>query len=391
MSTDSAPSLEQLQLALGSTFEVQRQVGRGSMAAVYLAKEAGLDRLVAIKVLLPQRAADETARRRFEREAKAVASLVHPNIVQIYRSGRLPDETPYLAMQYVEGRTMEDRLMAEGPLSVAATREVLVCVASALAAAHDKGIVHRDIRPQNVLWDERGHTALLSDFGIAALVATTQDVEKLTKTGELLGSPRYMSPEQMLEQDVSPMSDIYALGVLGYELLTGEGPYVEQQSIDLFKAYALGQPPRELLDMRADVDRDLATLLRRCLNRQPNHRPRAADLVRMLEGGAPVDDEPEALGLEQLLARRVPQIMGFVLSVAIAVIGLVSALVDVYDWPDWILTVSLVLAGSGVAMSLVLAWFHGEKGDQDSPRLQWALLGIIAVVGLGLCAWVLVR
>jgi serine/threonine protein kinase len=181
-------SLDALQEALGDDFEIKQKLGRGSVATVYLAREKALNRLVAVKVLLPGRARDETTRRRFEREARAAASLSHPNVVQVFRFGRLPDETPYLVMRFVKGRTLEDRLAAEGPLPADLAREVLLGVASALAAAHAQGIVHRDVRPANVLWDEERRQALLADFGIAALLATGgEEATRLTKTGRCSG------------------------------------------------------------------------------------------------------------------------------------------------------------------------------------------------------------
>ena len=238
---EDSRSIKDLQEALGPDFEVKQRLGRGSMATVYLVREKELGRLVAVKVLLPERARDETARRRFEREAKAAASLSHPNVVQVFRFGRLPDETPYLVMRFVKGRTMEDRLAAEGRLASELAQEVLLGIVSALAAAHAQGIVHRDVRPANVLWDEERKHALLADFGIAALLVTSgEDVTRLTQTGQMLGDPRYLSPEQLLDKDLTELADMYALGVLGYELYTGEGPYEAKTNIQWITAHLSG-------------------------------------------------------------------------------------------------------------------------------------------------------
>ncbi len=210
---DDTQSLEALRAALGADFEIKQKLGRGSMATVYLAREKALGRLVAVKVLLAGRAGDEAARKRFEREAKAAATLSRPNVVQVYRFGRLPDGTPYLVMRFVKGRTLEERLAAEGRLPAALARTVLFGVASALEAAHAQGIVHRDVRPANVLWDEEAQQALLADFGIAALLATGgEEVTKVTKTGQMIGNPKYMSPEQLLDQDLTELADMYAVG-----------------------------------------------------------------------------------------------------------------------------------------------------------------------------------
>ena len=268
---EDSRSIKDLQEALGPDFEVKQRLGRGSMATVYLVREKELGRLVAVKVLLPERARDETARRRFEREAKAAASLSHPNVVQVFRFGRLPDETPYLVMRFVKGRTMEDRIAAEGRLASELAQEVLLGIVSALAAAHAQGIVHRDVRPANVLWDEERKQALLADFGIAALLVTSgEDVTRLTQTGQMLGDPRYLSPEQLLDKDLTELADMYALGVLGYELYTGEGPYEAKTNIQWITAHLSGEL-RNLRELRPDIDPNVADLLMRCLNREPNH------------------------------------------------------------------------------------------------------------------------
>jgi serine/threonine-protein kinase len=158
---------------------------------------------------------------RFEREAQSAASLSHPNIVAIYRVGRLSNDLPYFIMQYVKGRTMADRIKAKGALPLDEARRAIGEVASAVAAAHQKGIVHRDIRPGNVLYEEDSGRALLADFGIAAIVASGDMGEsaRLTRTGELVGDPSYMSPEQLMGMEVTERSDVYAIGLLGYELV----------------------------------------------------------------------------------------------------------------------------------------------------------------------------
>ena len=284
---DDRHVLEHVREALGSDFEIVRLLGRGAMATVYLAKDRALGVLVAIKVLRPGKATDETARKRFEREARAAASMAgNPNVVAVTRFGRLPDQTPYLVMQYVKGRTMEDRVKAEGRLSVREGTTVLLEVASALAAAHKKGIIHRDVRPGNVLWDEEKGRALLTDFGIAAVLdASGPEATRLTKTGQLLGDPHYLSPEQLLDGEASELTDMYLFGVLGYELLSGEGPYTARTPTEWIKAH-LQQDPKDLRDLRPDVPAPLADLLRRCLNREPLHRPSASDVIRALQGSA---------------------------------------------------------------------------------------------------------
>jgi serine/threonine-protein kinase len=389
-------TLDVLRQGLGDDFEIVRELGKGSMATVYLAREKALGRLVAVKVLLPGRAADETARRRFEREAKAAASLVHPNVVQVFRFGRLPDETPYLVMRFVKGRTMEERLKAEGHLPVALARQVLHDVTSALAAAHAQGIVHRDVRPANVLWDEDSESAHLTDFGIAALLATGGDeVTRLTKTGQMVGDPRYLSPEQLLDKDLTELADMYAVGVLGYELFTGEGPYDAKTNTQWITAH-LSADPKDLRQMRPDIDPAVADLLRRCLNREPNHRPSAADAARVLSGETASSQDGSTGGVEevadfqQLLRRRVPQIVIVSGAAAVGFIQLVAVLVEMGTIGAIFWDLSLPFAVCGVAASTVIAWFHGEKGKQETSVLEWILLSVIAVVWIAVSAWMVV-
>jgi serine/threonine protein kinase len=392
--------LEALREALGDDFEIVRSLGKGSMATVYLAREKALGRLVAVKVLLPGRASDETARRRFEREARAAASLVHPHVVQVFRFGRLPDETPYLVMRFVKGRTMEERLEAEGRLPADLARQVLHDVTSALAAAHAQGIVHRDVRPANILWDEESHSAHLTDFGIAALLVTGgEEATRLTKTGQMVGDPRYLSPEQLLDQDLTELADMYAVGVLGYELFTGEGPYDAKTNTQWITAH-LSAEPKDLTLLRPDIDPAVADLLRRCLNRNPNHRPSAADAARILGG----DTGPQAVvaraqgsgsveegaDLQQLIRRRVPQI---VVTTGILAIGLISFLSDLVDrgaLPQVFFDLSLPFSACGVAGATVVAWFHGERGVQESTVLEWILVSVIGVIWIAVSSWIVV-
>lgn len=390
-------ALETLKTELGDDFEIVRRLGKGSMATVYLARERSLGRLVAVKVLLPGRARDETARRRFEREARAAASLVHPNVVQVFRFGRLPDETPYLVMRFVKGKTMEERLKAEGQLPAELATQVLQEVSSALAAAHAQGIVHRDVRPANILWDEDAKSAHLTDFGIAALLSTGgEDATRLTKTGQMVGDPRYLSPEQLLDHDLTELADMYAVGVLGYELFTGDGPYDAKTNTQWITAHLTGEV-RDLRQLRPDIDSAVADLLGRCLNREPKHRPSAEDAARILRGDTTAaqvglasgsGSVEEAADFQQLLKRRVPQIVLVAGAAAIGFIQLVGLLVEMGTLGQIFFPLSLVAAIAGVAASTVVAWFHGEKGKQETNVLEWILLSLIAVVWLGVSGWI---
>lgn len=386
---EESQSIEALTEALGTDFEIKQKLGRGSMATVYLARQKSLDRLVAVKQLLPGRADDDTVKKRFTREAKAAAKLEHPNVVQVYTSGYQADGTPYLVMRFVKGRTMEERLAAEGRLPTDLARKVLQGVASALAAAHAQGIVHRDIRPANILWDDKAQQALIADFGIAAILATSgEEVTKLTKTGQMLGDVRYMSPEQLMDKELTELADMYAFGILGYELLAGEGPYKARSNADLIAAHLNGEP-RDLRQLRPEIDPTLADLLKRCLNREPKHRPSAERVVATLQGGEGKGGEAGAGGVQGLLKRRLPQFVFGAGGAAAAFLAFMSMLVQMNTLSNVWWELSLPLAGCAFAAAIVVACFHGERGTQKVSPFEIGILGAIGVVWVSISAWIL--
>jgi len=291
---------EQLSAALSPGFLLVRKLGQGGMASVYLAREPALRRLVAVKVLSPTLALEPSARARFEREAQAVAGLSHPNVLGIHGLGELDDGTPYFVMQYVSGRSLAARLEEEGPLDPDEARRIVGEVAAALAAAHAKGIVHRDIKPANILYDDESGRALVSDFGIAAVRreggAAGAEATRLTGTGMMVGTPQYMSPEQMLAEPVTEKTDVYALGLLGYELVAGHGPFRATTPQELIAAH-LRDVPQPLGDTRKEVDPEFAGLVAACLEKDAARRPKAADVAKRLApgGGMPLEWPPPGL------------------------------------------------------------------------------------------------
>jgi serine/threonine-protein kinase len=383
----SAPDLAD---ALGEDFDVLRTLGSGSVATVFLAREKALSRLVAIKVMDPATAGDETARRRFEREARAMASLSdHPRIAGVHRFGQLPDGSPFIVMRYVKGKTLEERLAAEGSLPLEQALEALEDVCDALAVAHSKGIVHRDIRPGNVMWDEASDRGVLTDFGIAAILSTADhDATRLTSMGERIGNPKYMSPERLRDEEITEASDMYAVGVLGYEILTGEGPYEADTMAEWIRAH-LKDDPKELGRDRPDIPSAVRDLLKHCLDRTPNHRPTASDALRVLRRGEPrlpdpgdVHDpapEEEEGGLATAVRKRVPQ------TVALTVAGawLLAQFTSGFDDPR-LYSASLVVGATAVAVAGVIAWFHGERGHQKAPALEYVILAVLIAGGLAI-------
>jgi serine/threonine-protein kinase len=304
---------------LAPDLNILRKIGEGVAGEVYVAREASLDRLVAVKVLSRESAEDPVARTRFEREAKAAATLVHPNATAVHRFGFLSDAVPYLVMQYVKGGTLADRLVAEGPLPVAEGRRILAEVASALAAAHQNGFFHRDVRPGNVLWDAAAKRAVLSDFGLAGILPEKEGrLPRVTLAGQILGSSDYLSPEQVQGREATEATDVYALGVMGYEILTGEGPFVAVTEQEKARAH-LKATPRPLATLREGIEGDLARLLKRCLAKEPGKRPSAAYLAEAFGKAPPagVGGTKQGAGWRDMWRTRSPLEKGLLVLLAL--------------------------------------------------------------------------
>ena len=370
-------SLDELREELAPEYELKRVLGEGSSATVYLAWDRELAMSVAVKVLLPDKLADSDAVRRFVREGRAAARLRSDYIASVKRLDRLRDGTPYLVMEYVKGRTMADRLQAEGPLSPEAALTVLKQVASALAVAHARDIVHRDVQPSNVLWDADEERALLIDFGFAQLLTVSgQDITRMTWSGEWTEDVWYLTPEQLDDEPLTVFADIYLFGVMAYELLTGTGPYEAETNADRIKAHLRGVP-RDLGRLCPDLGRDVADVLRRCLNKSPLQRPAAADVLRGLEG----DWVPERRRWwEALKDAEFRLTVGWGSVIAGFIIGSTATLDEQYDWiPEWAFTEALVTGAAIFLVAIVLAAYGLETRLGNPRRGRSALLVTIGV------------
>ena len=285
---------EQLSQALAAHYELEHEVGRGGMGIVYRARDRRLKRLVAIKLLPPELAFRAEIRTRFLREAETAAQLSHPNIVPIYTVGE-QNGLVFFVMALVEGETVASALAAHGTFSPEATRRVLREVADALAYAHARGVVHRDIKPDNILLDGETGRALVTDFGIARAM-TGEDsgentgpgaISRLTATGIAIGTPAYMSPEQSAgERTIDGRSDLYSLGVVGYQMLCGEPPFTAANTPALLMKH-LTETPVSIAERRADVPPELGRAIMMLLAKEPENRfPSAAALAAALEPGS---------------------------------------------------------------------------------------------------------
>ena len=306
---------------LGGRYRLRRELARGGMAAVWEAEDKVLTRRVAIKILHPHLAGDDGFRTRFRREAVAAARLAHPHIVTTYDTGRDAD-VAYIVMELVDGTTLARLLKAQGPLPVAKAVDVAVQVADALACAHAHGVVHRDVKPANILLREDGHVKV-ADFGIAKAGAGND----LTRTGVVMGTAKYLSPEQVSGSPADAGSDIYALGIVLYEMLAGSVPFLGDTELSTAVA-RLTAAPGSLRDRRPDIPRSLEAVALRSLARDPAARFRSAEEMRasLMAVDSDNDEETPPAGLSLATTARPSRSYGpRVLAGAIATIVVLGA------------------------------------------------------------------
>ena len=261
---------------VNNRYEVERSVGRGGMAEVFLARDVLLDRPVVLKVLFPEFATDPSFVERFRREAQAAANLSHPNIVAVYDWGTL-NNTYFIAMEYVAGKTLADLLKEKGSLGAAQASDIAVEVASALGFAHENGVVHRDIKPANILISNTGQVKV-ADFGIARALGAAVD-EALTQSGAVMGTATYLSPEQAQGAQPDPRSDLYSLGVTMYEMVAGRPPFAGDSPVAVTyqHVHAMPTPLREIRD---DVSIDFEAIVAKCMAKSPRRRYESASALR---------------------------------------------------------------------------------------------------------------
>ena len=353
-------ALATLQRALASSHNIIRLLGRGGMGSVYLARERALDRLVAIKVLRPE-TTDADAVERFRREARTAARLNHPNIVPLHSFGEA-EGLMYFVMGFVQGETLAARLNRQARLQPAEARRVLGEVAEALHYAHERGVVHRDVKPDNILLDDETGRPMLGDFGVAKSRASG---ETLTQLGTALGTPHYMSPEQAAgERDVDGRSDLYSLGVVGYQMVAGRCPFDGESVRDIMAQHVTREPPP--LATAPGVPADLEHVITRLLAKDPARRiPDGRSVATALradsEPGGWIPDDAEDLVSD---LRPVPLLVGGALYVAYgaAIFG------------DWTAAAGTV-AVAGLLSLLPIAQRHSKKLTRYSWRsiLSWAL------------------
>ena len=270
---------------LSANYELESEVGRGGMGIVYCARDRRLKREIAIKVLPPELSFRADIRQRFLREAETAAQLNHQNIVPIYTVEE-KDNLVYFVMAYIKGDNLGQRLQQHGPMPPVEVRRILREVAEALAYAHNRNVIHRDIKPDNIIIDDETGRAMVTDFGIARALTDSGD-SRLTATGMAIGTPAYMSPEQSAgDRAIDGRSDLYSLGVVGYQMLCGQTPFVASNTPSMLVKH-LSEKPIPVDERWPDLPQDISRAVMICLEKDPNDRfPNAAAFAVALSGGS---------------------------------------------------------------------------------------------------------
>ena len=372
--TTTPLTLERVRAALGQDYEILRLLGQGGMGTVVLGREKSLKRLVAIKILDPDLGASPIFRNRFQLEAETAAQLQHPNIVPIYRVGEA-DGLSYFTMGYIDGESLADRMRGVGRLSPRESRRIAGEVAEALGAAHRRGIVHRDVKPQNVLLDRETGRVMVTDFGIASVAAASPkgDDDRLTSAGVVMGTPRYMSPEQASGiRDLTPGSDLYALGVILYEMLSGEYPYRLGQPPNYALAHITGVPI-PLVTRVGDVPKELETIANRLLAKEPSQRYGSADELSAAIESSEISGSATVAVAVPRVRRRLR--VGALIALAVAVLG--GTMVATRGRSD-------LPKGVDPRKSILIGYFDNTTHD---PSLDWLRVGGVDLLAQALGRW----
>jgi serine/threonine protein kinase/ABC-type sugar transport system substrate-binding protein len=305
-------------------YVVMSEIGHGGMATVYRARQESMNRDVALKILSISLQHDSKFTSRFNREAKLVGRLEHSHIVPVYGYGFTDDGRAYIAMRYIKGGTLAERIERDGALPLTFIIRVITQISEALDYAHQQGVVHRDIKPSNILLDDAGNI-FLADFGLAYRDSDDPKEQNITQPGGLIGTPAYLSPEQVREGKADARSDLYSLGIVLYEMLTGKSPFAGQTMFDVLQSH-ISKTPESVAGKRQDLPQSVDVVLNKILAKSPENRYRSAmalaeDLKEAMTNVLPSGATTKIIGAPKNRSQFLPIVVG------ILVIGLIGALI----------------------------------------------------------------
>jgi eukaryotic-like serine/threonine-protein kinase len=389
---------DQLQASLGDAYRLDRELGGGGMSRVFVAQEGALDRRVVVKVLPPELTGTLSIER-FRQEIQLAARVHHPHIVPVLLVGEA-DGLLYYTMPYIEGESLRERLDREGPLAIDDVIRIMRDVADALSHAHALGVIHRDVKPDNILLVR--HHALVTDFGVAkALRQSRQSEERRThgrtpSHGLALGTPAYMAPEQAAaDPTIDHRADIYALGCVAYEMLTGKPPFSGRPAQKILAAQ-VAERPVPISKLRPDVSPALESIVMRCLEKNPAHRwTDADDLTDELNTLMAHSISLALTGGQPVVPRRVRTRRAIVayLGSSIVVAAAARLVRDMFALPDWVPTGAILIMAIGLPIVLLTAFLHSTVATGGPFRLgarrvltwrrtalgMWVAIGLFAV------------
>ena len=363
---------EHIREVTGGDVVIERLLGGGRTGQVYLADQPALDRKVAVKILLPRLARDPKSVIRFKQEAKAMAGCPHPGVVTVFTVGETASGLPFFVMEYIEGETLQDRLKRKGKLPPQEVVRIITAVATALTYAHERGCVHRDVRPSNVLMEQRTGRVLLTDFGLAKIVSGKGEAVTLTGTGEIMGTPAYLSPEQAESGTVNERSDQYSLAVMTYELLTGRLPFEGPEPQDYVRQHAEATPPW-LLRLEPALPIEVSKVIDRGLMKEPGARFASAEAFgEALRGAAAAVTRTGHAARQKPYhgyERQLVQAGAICAGAAWGVLEATTWVIETFNLPNDFRQPAMWLVIAAFPVTLGVVWHHLRSGRQSQAEL----------------------
>ena len=369
----SDPLAQHLAVALQGKIRLIRKLGQGRTSVVYLAEDADLGRRVALKALRPSYARDAKAVERFKREARAMAACPHPSIVPVHSVGETDAGVPYFIMEHIEGETLRQRLDRKSKLPLHQVARIVTGVAGGLTRAHELGLVHRDVKPSDILIEQSSGRILVTDFGLAKIVSRSEPLATLTRTGEVMGTPEYLSPEQAESGSVDARSDQYSLAVMAFEMIAGRLPFRGPNPQDYLRQHVDETPP-SLLQLEPDLPPEVAKVIDRGLGKEPGARYSSADAFAEAFRGAaltaPGEDSGAVRGEARSYQRLFIQAVVIYAGVAWGSLEALTWILETFQASTDLRRPALWIVLGLFPVAMALVWLYARSAHSKPPNLE---------------------